>query len=97
MAKSKTGRPEWFKFWRRNRAMLDDEEMFSHESCGIIFINMMRYFDDEEKLLPMNQAERIAFNLLKSSIDEAVTSFSERSETNKENGSKGGRPKKEPN
>ena len=97
MAKSKTGRPEWFKFWRRNRAMLDDETVCSLESCGKIFINMMRYFDGEENLHPMNQGERIAFNLLKSSIDEAVVSFNERSETNRENGSKGGRPPKEPN
>ena len=44
MSKNKDQRPQWFKFWRRNRGMLDVETL-SMEARGRIFTNIMRYFD----------------------------------------------------
>lgn len=94
MAKNKSGRPEWFKFWRRNRTTLD-VEMLSLESRGKVFTNIMRYFDEDESgMLPMNPLEEFAFNILKQNADEAVNDYEERSEVNKNNGKKGGRPSK---
>ena len=97
MSKNKNGRPEWFKFWRRNRNMLDDD-MLSMESRGKVFTNIMRYFDgDTEKMLEMTPLEEFAFKILKQNADEAVNDYEERSEINKKNGSKGGRPPQKQN
>lgn len=93
MAKSKTGRPEWFKFWRRYRQMIDDEDV-SIESRGIILTNILRYFDDDPELLDMKPIEKMVFRTIKGSMDEAFTDFQKRQETGKENGPLGGRPKK---
>lgn len=94
MAKNKEGRPEWFKFWRYNRQLLDIEQL-SIESRGVVFTNMMRYFDGEaDALLPMTTAEAIAFNVLKRNVDESFSDYDERKETNRINGEKGGRPPK---
>ena len=94
MAKNKEGRPEWFKFWRRNRRQLDIEQL-STESRGIVFTNMMRYFDGEaDALLPMTPLEAMAFNVLKINIDDSFSDYAEREEINRANGRKGGRPPK---
>lgn len=94
MAKNKEGRPEWFKFWRRNRRQLDIEQL-STESRGIVFTNMMRYFDGEaDALLPMTALEAMAFNVLKINIDDSFSEYAEREEINRANGRKGGRPPK---
>lgn len=94
IAKNKDGRPEWFKFWRRNRGMLDIETL-SIENRGTVFTNIMRYFDTGmEELLPMTPIETFAFNVLKQNADEAVNEYEERAEKNRENGAKGGRPPK---
>ena len=93
MSRNKDGRPEWFKFWRRNRRQLDIE-VLSMNSRGIIFTNMMRYFDGEDALLPMSDLETIAFNVVKINVDDAFDAYADRAEINRENGQKGGRPPK---
>lgn len=94
MARNKEGRPEWFKFWRRNLRQLDVAQL-NMESRGIIFTNAMRYFDSpSSELLSMTPVEAMAFNVLRISIDDAVSEYSERAELNRANGSKGGRPPK---
>lgn len=94
MPKSKTGRPEWFKFWRRYRDMIDDEEV-SLESRGVILTNVLRYFDEDPELLEMSPLEKMAFRTIKANVDDAFREFEQRQETNRNNGSMGGRPKKE--
>ena len=93
--KNKEGRPEWFRFWRRNRRQLDIDQL-DMESRGVVFTNMMRYFDDGNmnNLLDMSPIEVMAFNLLKVNIDDAYQDYANRAEVNSENGKKGGRPKK---
>ena len=94
MAKNKEGRPEWFKFWRRNRLQLDIEQL-SMESRGKVFTNMMRYFDSGcAELLDMSDLEYMAFNVVKINMDDSFADFSEKSSVNQENGKKGGRPSK---
>lgn len=91
---SKEKRPEWFKFWRRNRGMLDVETL-TMESRGIVFTNIMRYFDTgTDELLSMDPVESLAFNVLKQNADEAISDYEGRAETNRANGAKGGRPRK---
>ena len=94
MAKRKG--PEWFKFWRKNRMYLDIEQL-SMESRGKVFTNIMRYFDGVEKneLLTLSPVESMAFNILRTNADEAFAEYEERVETNRKNGAKGGRPRKE--
>ena len=82
-----TGRPEWFKFWRRNRAQLDIE-LLSMESRGIVFTNMMRYFDQDAELLDMDALEALAFNVLKVNIDDSFAEYEETSRKNRENANK---------
>ncbi len=91
--KSKDGRPEWFKFWRRTCKQLDVDIM-SLEDRGVVFTNMLRYFDGNCDLLPMGPVQEMAFNFLRVSIDESVDAYRERAEINRENGAKGGRPRK---
>lgn len=88
--------PEWFKFWRRNRLQLDIEHL-NMEDRGIVFTNMMRYFDSGDKeLLDMTPIQCMAFNVVKINVDDSFTEFMEIAERNRENGQKGGRPKKNP-
>ncbi len=83
MAKSE--RPEWFKFWRRNRQMLDIDQL-SMESRGRIFTNMMRYFDSgEDELLSLDTLESAMFNVLKINVDNSFSDFEETSQKNREN------------
>lgn len=91
--KNKDGRPEWFKIWRRNRKQIDIDRL-SMESRGVVFTNMMRYFDHDE-LMEMSDIEYLAFNVLAVNIDEAFEEYALRTEVNRENGSKGGRPRKD--
>lgn len=80
MARKKSERPEWFKFWRRNRQQLDID-LLSMESRGKIFTNMMRYFDSGElELVEMTPIETLAFNMVKGNIDESFTEWKEKSE-----------------
>ena len=88
--------PEWFKFWRRNRLQLDIEHL-NMEDRGIVFTNMMRYFDSGDKeLLDMTPIQCMAFNVVKINVDDSFAEFMEIAERNRENGQKGGRPKKNP-
>ena len=80
----KTGRPEWFKFWRRNRAQLDIEQL-SMESRGKVFTNMMRYFDQDAELIEMDSIEALAFNVLKVNVDDSIAEYAETSRQNREN------------
>lgn len=85
MTKNKERRPEWFKFWRRNRGMLDIESL-SMQSRGIVLTNIMRYFDTgTDELMQMSPIEELAFNVLKQNADEAVEEFKRTSEQNREN------------
>lgn len=84
MSHSKGGRPEWFKFWRRNRAQLDIEQL-SIESRGKVFTNMMRYFDQDAELLEMDALEMLAFNVLKVNVDDSIAEYAETSRKNREN------------
>lgn len=86
MAKSE--RPEWFKFWRRNRQILDIDQL-SMESRGRIFTNMMRYFDSgEDELLSLDTLESAMFNVLKINVDSSFSDFEETSQKNRENAMK---------
>ena len=72
MARNKEGRPEWFKFWRRNRGMLDIEAL-SIQSRGVVFTNIMRYFDTGmDELLDMSPIEIMAFNIFKKNMEEFI-------------------------
>lgn len=93
MAKNETGRPEWFKFWRRHREMIDHPDV-SLEARGIILTNILRYFDQDTKLLEMDALQNMVFRTIKVNIDEAFDNYELRSEVNTANGKKGGRPKK---
>ena len=95
MPKNPEQRPEWFKVWRRNRRQLDISEL-SLESRGVVFTNVLRFFDDysTENLLDMDPLEAFAFNCMKINIDDAYSDYAERAEVNRINGSKGGRPPK---
>lgn len=94
MGKNKEGRPEWFKFWRRNRRQLDIEQL-DMQSRGVVFTNMMRYFDGQDSaLLDMSPVECMAFNVLKINVDDSFSEYADREKTNRENGCKGGRPAK---
>ena len=94
MPKNKEGRPEWFKFWRRNCRQLDIEQL-DMQSRGVVFTNMMRYFDGEDStLIDMSPIEGMAFNVLKINVDDSFNEYTEREKTNRENGRKGGRPAK---
>ncbi|MBQ1771025.1 MAG: hypothetical protein II000_03625 [Clostridia bacterium] len=80
MARKKSDRPEWFKFWRRNRQQLDIE-LLSMESRGRIFTNMMRYFDTGElDLVELSPLESMAFNVLKVNVDDSFDEWKEKSE-----------------
>ena len=63
------------------------------QSRGVVFTNMMRYFDGED-LLDMSPIECMAFNVLKINVDDSFSEYAEREKTNRENGRKGGRPAK---
>lgn len=85
MGKNKEGRPEWFKFWRRNRRQLDIEQL-DMQSRGVVFTNMMRYFDDEDSaLLDMSPIESMAFNVLKINVDDSFSEYAALSEQNRKN------------
>lgn len=83
MARKKKDRPEWFKFWRRNRPRFDSD-MLSLESRGRIFTNMLRYFDGDADLLEMTPLEQYAFNDLKVDIDDAFDDWQRTSEENRQ-------------
>lgn len=87
MSKAKSERPEWFKFWRRNRLQLDIEQLDMH-SRGIVFTNMMRYFDGADDLLPMNPLEGMAFNVVKINVDDSFSEYAATSAQNRENANK---------
>ena len=93
MARNKEGRPEWFKFWRRNRQQLDIEQL-SMKSRGVVLTNIMRYFDGTDDLISMSAVETMAFNVIKISIDSSYAEYEDMRERNSENGKKGGRPPK---
>ncbi len=88
MATKKDRRPEWFKFWRRNRKTLDIEQL-DLESRGRIFTNMMRYFDDDEAMmLEMTPLESAMFNVLKINVDDSFDEVEETSTRNRANANK---------
>lgn len=93
MARNKERRPEWFKFWRRNRQQLDIEQL-SMKSRGVVLTNIMRYFDGTDDLISMSAVETMAFNVIKISIDSSYAEYEDMRERNSENGKKGGRPSK---
>ena len=97
MPKKKDLRPEWFKFWRRNREYLDFEQL-TMESRGKVFTNVMRYFDgeDKDKLIKLEPIEMMAFRILQANVDASFSDYEDMVEKNRENGRKGGRPKKNP-
>ncbi len=93
MAKNKAGRPTWFKFWQAYRRQLDIEQL-SLEARGRIFTNIMRYFDGAAaELLPMGDTEAVCFNIVKVGIDDSFAEYDSRSQINRQNGLKGGKPK----
>lgn len=91
----KDKRPEWFKFWRSNREILDIDPL-SMESRGKVFTNLMRYFDgcSGDELLELTPLETMAFHVLKKNADASFKDYDLRTEINKINGAKGGRPRK---
>lgn len=65
------------------------------ESRGIVFTNMMRYFDaDNSQLMPMDALEAMAFNVVKINVDDSFSEYADRQRVNQANGLKGGRPAK---
>lgn len=94
MPRNEASRPEWFKLFRRARIYLDNP-VIGVDGCGKAVINALRYFDGEAELLQMNNAEQMAFYILKSNVDDSFKEFEIRAAANRENGKKGGRPEKE--
>jgi hypothetical protein len=88
MGKSKEDRPEWFKLWRRNRRQLDIDQL-DMQSRGVVFTNIMRYFDGEDSaLLDMSPIECMAFNVLKINVDDSFSEYAAKSAQNRENANK---------
>lgn len=83
MAKNKDARPDWFKFWRRNRPVIVND-LLPMSGRGKIMTNIFLYCDGEE-LLPMNDIESIAWASIKANIDESFEDIRQQSETNRQN------------
>ena len=74
---------------------LDLFDMLTMPECGILAINILRYAKGDE-LLPMeDKALSMAFRVIKSQLDRDHEKYAEKCVINRENGLKGGRPKKE--
>lgn len=83
MARKKDDRPDWFKFWRRNRPVIVND-LLSMESRGKIMTNIFLYCDGES-LLQMDNIESIAWASIKTNIDESIEDIRQQSETNRQN------------
>ena len=102
-----SNRPQWFKLWAEKYATALDIEHLSEDlspeelgnlffSIGKVFINALFYFfgHDEghwKEYKPQTRDERVLWNALKRDIDQSYRDYDKRVE----NGSKGGRPKKD--
>ena len=84
---AKKERATWFKVFLQDSAFMDE---MTDEELGRIYRAAMTYFEDQT-ILPLERTERLLFMMMKEHIDEALADY----ETKKENGKKGGRPKKQ--
>lgn len=78
--------PLWDKY-------VDLFEPLSYEEIGRLIVSMMQYKSGSEPKIEGN--ERFIWPVIKRDIDAAKTSYDERIARQKQNGSKGGRPRKE--
>ena len=83
MAKSKETRPDWFKFWRRNRPIIVND-LLGMTSRGKIMTNIFLYCDGEE-LMQMDDIESMAWASIRANIDESFEDIRQQSETNRQN------------
>ena len=70
-------------------------EALDNGQRGKLFLAMLQYANGRE-VTPLQGAEQIAFLMLKGQIDRDQSEHDTRSEINRENGRKGGRPPKTP-
>lgn len=68
-------------------------ELLSAEECGLLFIALLDYADTR-KPPKLHGAAAMAFSFIKAQMDRDNEKYEERCNINRENGSKGGRPRK---
>lgn len=73
---------------------LEDIDDFSNEEAGQLFKAILKYADGNEEPEFFDRAMKIYFRRIKRYIDSANENYQKRLETNRQNGKKGGRPKK---
>lgn len=72
-----------------------DEEEFSVEEIGLLTLAMISYERDGVEPKFEDRSLRVAWNHIKNRMDNDACAYEERCETNRINGRKGGRPKRE--
>lgn len=88
--------PLWFKFWSADCKVLDSPKL-TPEDRSTMYSNMMRYLSDRSlELLEMSPVAGFAFDVVKGRIDEAYADCEKKAAVSRENGKKGGRPRKNP-
>lgn len=73
---------------------MDTLEVLTDEETGRLFKALLRYAGGEEEQEDPPGREQIAYRLMKAQIKRDRDAYEKTSETNSENGKKGGRPKK---
>lgn len=75
--------------------LLDDLEDFSDDEVGKIFRAILIYTNETEKPGFDDRAMKVVFRHIKKYIDSANENYDKKVQTNRVNGAKGGRPKKD--
>lgn len=81
---------DYIPLWDKYRDLF---EPLSYEEIGRLVVSMMRYKDGDDPLIDGN--ERFIWPAIKRDIDASKASYEDRVARQKQNGSKGGRPKGE--
>lgn len=82
----------YIKLFRDASATID---LLSDAEAGRLLKSLMHYANDQEDELPGQ--EKLVFAMLKAQMDREAAQYSAYCEKQRENGLKGGRPRKEPN
>lgn len=72
----------------------DTIDLLSDEEAGRLFKALMHYGNDNEDIIDLPGQEKLIFSMLKTQIDRDAATYQDKCEKLKENGAKGGRPKK---
>ena len=70
-------------------------ELLTTEECGLLFIALLEYADTK-KPPELDGMAAMAFSFIKAQMDRDEEKYEERCSINRENGAKGGRPRKNP-